>query len=248
MSADCVWITGGSSGIGAALARALATQGRRVVISARRAETLAETAAGQPLITPLALDVTDRAAVAAAVTQIEQEVGPIALAVLNAGTYWPTPAQHFDAAKVDALFAVNVGGTVNCLAALLPLLLARGSGHLAVVASVAGYRGLPAAAAYSGSKAAMIAITESLRLDLPAPAFKIQVINPGFVETPLTAKNDFPMPDIITAGQAAELIVAGLASDRFTISFPRRFALVMRLLRILPDSWYFPLVRKITSA
>jgi NADP-dependent 3-hydroxy acid dehydrogenase YdfG len=243
-----VWITGASSGIGAALAQALARQGRQVVISARRVEALLAVAVDFPGIVPVPLDVTDRSAVQQAVRTIERDIAPIGLAVLNAGTYWQTPAKLFDAASVMSLLEVNVGGTVACLEALLPGFLARRQGHLAVVASVAGYRGLPNAAGYSASKAALIAMTESIRLDLPGPAFKIQVINPGFVATPLTAKNDFPMPDIISTERAAALIMAGLASSRFSIDFPWRFALAMRLLRIMPDRIYFPLMRKITQS
>lgn len=242
--ASCVWVTGASSGIGAAFAVKLAKAGRKVVISARRADALAEIAAQSANISCVTLDITDHAAVRAAVVRIEAEFGPIGLAVLNAGTYWPTPAQSFDADNVLKMLDVNFNGTLYCLESLLPPMLARQSGHIAVVSSVAGYRGLPTAAGYAAGKAALIALCESLRLDLLSSHIKIQVINPGFVETPLTAKNDFPMPDIITADRAAELMVAGLASDNFTISFPRRFAFFMRLLRIMPDRLFFWLAAK----
>lgn len=241
----CVWITGASSGIGAALALRMAQSGRRTVISARRADALAVVAGQHANIVAVPLDVTDHAAVKAAVTRIETEIAPIDLAVLNAGTYWPTPAQNFDAASILSMLDVNFNGTLYCLEALLPLMIARRSGHLAVVSSVAGYRGLPGAAGYAAGKAALIALCESLRLDLLASQVKVQVINPGFVETPLTAKNEFPMPDIISAARAAQLMMEGMATDRFTISFPWRFALFMRLLRIMPDWLYFALAKNI---
>jgi len=240
----CVWITGASSGIGASLALRMAQSGRKTVISARRADALAAVAGQHTNIVAVPLDVTDHSAVKAAVARIETEIAPIELAVLNAGTYWPTPAQSFDAASILSMLDVNFNGTLYCLEALLPVMIGRRSGHLAVVSSVAGYRGLPGAAGYAAGKAALIALCESLRLDLLASQVKVQVINPGFVDTPLTAKNEFPMPDIISAERAAQLMMEGMATDRFTISFPPRFALAMRLLRIMPDWLYFALAKK----
>ena len=191
-----VWITGASSGIGRALALALAGQGRLVVASARdslKLAVLAEAARSLPgRIVPLALDVTDPAA-------IEAAHGPLAQAVFNAGTHIPMGAGDFKSATLRKLIAVNLMGAAHGLEAMLPGMLARRSGRIAVVSSVAGYRGLPSAAAYSASKAAVIAMCEALRPDCAALGVTLQVINPGFVETPLTAKNDFPMPMMISA-------------------------------------------------
>ena len=244
-----VWITGASSGIGRALALALAGQGRLVVASARdslKLAVLAEAARSLPgRIVPLALDVTDPAAVAAALAQIEAAHGPLAQAVFNAGTHIPMGAGDFKSATLRKLIAVNLMGAAHGLEAMLPGMLARRSGRIAVVSSVAGYRGLPSAAAYSASKAAVIAMCEALRPDCAAQGVTLQVINPGFVETPLTAKNDFPMPMMISAEKAADYIVAGLASDRFEIAFPRRFAFMMKLLRILPYGLFFALTKKL---
>jgi len=244
-----VWITGASTGIGRALALALAGQGRLVIASARDAlklTMLAETARGLPgRIIPLALDVTDPGVMPAALAQIEAEHGPLAQAVLNAGTHSPMGAADFKSATLRKLVAVNLMGAAHGLEAILPMMLARRSGRIAIVASVAGYRGLPSAAAYSASKAAVIAMCEALRPECAAHGVTLQVINPGFVETPLTAKNDFPMPMMISAEKAADYIVAGLASERFEIAFPRRFAFIMKLLRVLPYGLFFALTRRL---
>ncbi len=244
-----VWITGASSGIGRALALALARQGRLVIASARDGAALgvlANAARGLPgRVVPLALDVTDPGAVAAALAKIEAEHGPLAQAVLNAGTHIPMGAADFKSATLRKLIAVNLMGAAHGLEAMLPGMLARRGGRIAVVSSVAGYRGLPSAAAYSASKAAVIAMCEALRPDCAAKGVTLQVINPGFVETPLTAKNDFPMPMMISAEKAADYIVAGLASERFEIAFPRRFAFIMKLLRILPYGLFFAVTKKL---
>lgn len=239
-----VWITGGGSGIGAALARRLAADGDRVVVSGRRPAPLQQLVADYPgRIEALPLDVADRDAVRRAVDRL----GPLDMAVLAAGDHHPTPAGDFRADAVRHLVQVNLMGVVHCVEALLPAMLARRHGHLVLVASVAGYRGLPTAAGYSASKAAVIALAESLRLDLADSGVRVTLVNPGFVDTPLTQRNSFPMPDIISAEAAAAAMVKGLAGDAFEIAFPRRFACMMKLLRLLPDAVYFPLIRKVTG-
>lgn len=244
-----VWITGASSGIGRALALALARQGRLVIGSARShldLATLVEAARGLPgRIIALPLDVTDPGAMAPALAKIEAEHGPLGQAVLNAGSHIPMGAADFRADKLRKLIAVNLMGAAHGLEAILPGMLARGAGRIAVVASVAGYRGLPSAAAYSASKAAAIAMCEALRPECAAKGVTLQLINPGFVATPLTAKNDFAMPMMISAEAAADAILAGLASDRFEIAFPRRFALAMKVLRLLPYPLFFAVTRKL---
>jgi len=238
------WITGASTGIGRALALRLAGQGWRVAASARSAETLASLGAG---IRAYPLDVTDADASAATVDAIRRELGPIDLAVLNAGTHFPTPARGFDAAAVRGLIEVNLIGAANGLAAVLPAMIERGAGQVAVVASVAGYRGLPTASAYSASKAGLIALAEGLKFDLDPLGVKIQVINPGFVRTPLTDRNPFPMPFLMEVEDAVTRIVSGLAGNRFEIAFPRRFVWLLKGLRLLPDRLYFALLRRATG-
>jgi len=244
-----VWITGASSGIGAAVAHAMAAQGAHVAISARSAETLGKIVEGLPGGPHLALplDARDAVATKAAVERIIAEWGGIDLALLNAGTYQPMRGYELDLDAARELLDVNLMGTLACVAAAVTPMLASGKGQLAIVASVAGYRGLPKAAIYGASKAALINLAETLRLDLGPRGIKVQLINPGFVATPLTAQNDFKMPALITPEQAARAILAGLQSTRFEIHFPKRFTRFLKILRLLPYGIYFPIVRRITK-
>lgn len=243
------WITGASSGIGRQLARELAARGWTVAGTARREAELAALAAEAPgRIVAAPADVTDARAVAAAVQRAEAETGrPIALAVLNAGTYTPESAERFDLDAFIRQVQVNVIGTATALAAVMPAMIARRAGQVAIVSSVAGYRGLPRAIAYSASKAALIAMAESLRFDLDRAGVMVNVVNPGFVRTPLTDRNDFPMPFLLPVEEAAKRIADGLARGRFEVAFPRRFAAILKLLRSLPYALYFPLVARMTG-
>ena len=247
MQHQCVWITGASSGIGEALARRLARARCEVVASARSAEKLAALAsdAGGSIV-PWPLDITDHGAVQAVVARVEAERGPIDVAVLNAGTHRPVAAAEFTAAGLRTLVELNVMGMAACLEAVMPRMMARGRGRIAVMASVAGYRGLPTGAYYGASKAALINLTESLRFDLDRVGVTIQLIDPGFVRTPLTDRNDFPMPFLIDADLAADRIARGLRSSRFEIAFPRIFVALLKLLQVLPYRLYFPLVDRAT--
>jgi NAD(P)-dependent dehydrogenase (short-subunit alcohol dehydrogenase family) len=186
--------------------------------------------------------------VAATVVAITRDLGDIDLAVLNAGTHHPVAASAFKADAFKALLGVNLLGAAHCLEHLLQSMILRRSGHIAIVASIAGYRGLPTAAYYGPSKAALINLAEALRFDLAPLGVKLQLIDPGFVETPLTDKNDFAMPFLINADNAAERIMAGLERDSFEIHFPRRFTYLMKLVRLLPYRLYFPLAERITRS
>lgn len=244
-SADGVaWITGASTGIGRAVALKLAAAGWTVVATARGADKLDALAAEAPegRIRPMAGDVTDADAMAAIVRRIEAEVGPVALALLNAGTYVRTGARDLTVESVAATMTVNWNGTINALVPALAPMRKRRKGQIAIVASVAGYGGLPGAAPYSASKAALIKFAEGLKFDLDRFGIVIQVINPGFVETPLTDRNDFPMPFLMKVDEAAERIVKGLAGGRFEITFPKRFSFMLKFLNNLPYALYFPLV------
>jgi NAD(P)-dependent dehydrogenase (short-subunit alcohol dehydrogenase family) len=243
------WITGASTGIGRETARRLAAAGWTVAVTARGADGLATLAAEAPAgrIVPMPGDVTDPAAMAAIVGRIEAEIGPLALALLNAGTYKPLKAATMQVADFRDTFAVNVDGTINALVPAVAAMQGRGRGQVAIVSSVAGYGGLPGAAAYSASKAALIKMAESLKFDLDRLGILIQVINPGFVETPLTAKNDFPMPFLMPVDAAADRILRGLSAGRFEIVFPRRFAAILKLLNALPYGLYFRLVARSTG-
>jgi short-subunit dehydrogenase len=244
-----VWITGASSGIGRAVALRYAANGAQVAASARSAAALAQLAAEPAAggrIRAYPVDVTARAAMVATVARIDAELGPIDLAILNAGTHEPVDGRRFDAAVFDRLIAVNLGGAINGLHAVLPGMVARRAGHVALVASVAGYGGLPTAAAYGATKAALINLAEALKLELDAVGVRLSLVNPGFVRTPLTDRNEFPMPALMEVDAAARALIRGLARGGFEVTFPRRFTLAMKLLRLLPYRLYFPLVARIT--
>ena len=240
------WITGAGKGIGRSLALRLAADGWRVAVSARtEADLLSLAAEGQGLdgaIFPYALDVTDEAEVAHVLDAIEDGLGPLDLAVLNAGTHIPVAAEELSSEPFRKLMEVNFFGVVYGLAAVLPRMIRRGGGQVAVVASVSGYRGLPTAAAYGATKAALINMCEALKPELDRSGVRLSLINPGFVQTPLTDRNDFPMPFLISAEKAADRIVRGLERGAFEITFPRRFSFLLKLARCLPYGLYFRLV------
>jgi NADP-dependent 3-hydroxy acid dehydrogenase YdfG len=242
----CAWVTGASSGIGRAVALELARRGFTVAASARRIEVLEELAlAAQGLpgrIVAHPVDVTDAQAMADVVRTIQLAHGPIALAFLNAGVAPYTRATGLDFAAFEQAFRVNVMGVVHGLGPLIEAMGAHGRGQIGVNASIAGYRGLPRAAAYGSSKAAAIHLCEALRFDCDQIGINLQLVNPGFIETPLTAKNDFPMPFLMAMDEAGRRICDGFARGGFEVIFPRRLALILKLMRILPYAIYFPLV------
>jgi NADP-dependent 3-hydroxy acid dehydrogenase YdfG len=243
-----VWLTGASSGIGEALVGPLVAAGARLAISARREAALqalaAQHPAGRVLVVPL--DVTDRDAVHAAARTIEAAWGGIDLAVFNAGTHIPVSGVAPQASDFETLMRVNYLSVIYGVEAVVPGMLARGRGHVAAVASVAGYRALPTAAAYGASKAACIHAMEALRFDLAPRGVDVTVINPGFVRTPLTDRNEFAMPMRIEADEAARLIVRGLRARTKEIHFPAAFSWLMKTLRVLPYPVYERLVARTT--
>lgn len=242
------WITGASSGIGRALALRLARDGWRVVGTARGEDALREVAAESGgRIVPMAGDISDAAGIAAVVRRIEAEVGPIALAVLNAGVYQPLKGDDFDLDLFRRTIEINTIGTANALSAVLAVMKPRRRGQIAVVSSVAGYSGLPAAGAYGASKAALINMAEALKFDTDRMGIHLQLVSPGFVETPLTAKNAFEMPFLVPIDRAVERMVKGLASRRFEIAFPTPFVLILKALRLLPYRLYFAVVGRNTG-
>lgn len=245
-----VWLVGASSGIGAALAGQLLARGARVALSARSAQPLAAVAAGAParrsLVVPL--DVADPASVAAAHARVLERWGGIDLTIWVAGTYAPMRAARFDLDAAQRTVRVNLEGVLNGLAVLLPELRRERAGGIAIVSSVAGYRGLPKSLVYGPTKAALNNLAESLYLDLNPLGVGVYLINPGFVRTPLTERNDFRMPALIDPHQAASGILRGLAAGRFEIHFPGRFTYAMKALQLLPHRLYFALVRRITRS
>jgi len=241
-----VWVVGGSTGIGLATARALAGQGAQVMVSARGAEALLALAREHAGLQAWPLDVTDAAAVRACATEILAQ-GPLDLVIYCAGHYRAMRATAFDLAEAQRHLDVNYRGALHVLAAVLPALLERGEGHISLVSSVAAYRGLPQSLAYGPTKAALTNLAENLYLDLRPQGVGVSVVHPGFVQTPLTAQNEFQMPALITPEQAAQAMLAGWARGAFDIHYPKRFTRWMKLLRLLPHRLYFPLVRRFTG-
>jgi len=241
-----VWLVGASSGIGLACAKALHAQGAKVCVSARQEALLQAFVSEHPGSMALALDVTDAQAVQAAARFVENHQG-LDVVMYCAGVYHPLRATDYNLAVMEQHMAVNYHGALYVLDAVLPALLAQGHGHLSLVSSVAGYRGLPQSLAYGPSKAALTHLGEALYLDLQDSGIGVSVINPGFVETPLTAQNQFTMPALITPAVAAQYILQGWRDGLFEIHFPKRFTLWLQLLRVLPYRWYFSLVRRATG-
>jgi short-subunit dehydrogenase len=236
---DVIWITGASTGIGRELAISFARDGYKVAVSARGADKLRQLETEFSNIKAFPLDVADASATSATVERIEREFGKIGLAFLNAGIWHPMTASNYDLEKVTASINVNYTGTTNALAPVMRIMIARGRGHIALVSSVAGYRGLPNGAAYAPSKAALISLAECLYADLKLKGVAMTVINPGFVATPMTAVNTFPMPFIVSVDEAVKSIRTGLDRGKFEIVFPGRMALLMKTLRIMPYWLYF---------
>ncbi len=241
-----VWLVGASSGIGEATAHALHARGALVVVSARNAAALDDFARSHVGAIALPLDVTDPAAVRTAAQSLLAS-GPLDLVMYCAGYYKAMRATRLDLADMLKHQQVNYVGALYLLDAVLPALLQRGSGHISLTGSVAGYRGLPNSLAYGPTKAALINVAETLYLDLQESGVGVSIVNPGFVETPLTAQNSFSMPALLTPAQAAAEILAGWARGEFEIHFPRRFTRWMKTLRVLPYGLYFPAIRKFTG-
>ena len=246
-AAGIAFITGASSGIGRGVALELARRGYKVAATARRAGELeklaAETVRLKGSIISCPGDVTDRAGMAMLIAAIEAAHGPIALAFLNVGTYTPDGPGEFGGDGFRATFDINVGGTINCMGPLLAAMRKRSRGQIAVNASVAGYGPLPRASAYGASKAALINMAGSLKFFTDAEGITVQVVNPGFVRTPLTARNDFPMPFLVELDDAARRICDGFERAGFEITFPKRLSWILKMLNLLPWRLYFALVK-----
>jgi len=245
-----VWLVGASSGIGRAVASLLHARGAQVCVSARQQALLDAFVREHPGSQALALDVTDAQAVASAAQRLLAG-GPLDLVCYCAGHYRPMSAHALDLPELLQHQRVNVTGALQVLAAVVPALLqSAGAGrtpHLSLVASVAGWRGLPQSLAYGPTKAALINLAETLYLDLRDAGIGVSLINPGFVETPLTQQNAFTMPALITPEQAAIEILRGWARGRFDIHFPKRFTRWLKLLRLLPYRLYFAAVSRFTG-
>lgn len=239
-----LWLTGASSGIGAAVAREAVARGAEVYGTARGRQALEELAADLDGFQAVPGDVTDEPAMRAIAEQVRQERGAIDIALFSAGVWKPVRLHDFSPEAFRASLDVNVMGTVHGIAAVLPAMRQRGRGVIAGVASVAGYRGLPNAAAYGATKAALINLLESLRIDAAKDGLKVVTVNPGFVDTPMTEVNRFPMPFLIDQARAARIICDGLERGRNEIVFPLPMAVATKAMRLLPVSVHAALFRR----
>jgi short-subunit dehydrogenase len=243
-----ILITGASSGIGEALAVEMASRGLAVGLIARREPQLTELcerieSQGGTAAWATA-DVTDLNGLVAAIQSIETKLGPTSILVANAGISGRSPASDPDLARIQKVMDVNFNGAIHATKAVLPHMLSQKSGHLVVISSVAGFRGLPKSSAYSSSKAAISTYWESLRVEVQPHGIAATTINPGYIKTPLTDKNQHPMPFIISAEKAAKIMANGILARRKVITFPWRMRWVMRLMRFLPVWLYDRLMRQ----
>ncbi|WP_235815724.1 SDR family NAD(P)-dependent oxidoreductase [Cypionkella psychrotolerans] len=237
------WLVGASEGLGLALAQALAAEGAKVILSARDPARLAEACGKVPRASAVVVDVADAVSISAAVAQ----VGVLDGVVFLAGVYWPMTAHGVDAAQLEAMCDVNFTGCARVVGAVLPAMVARGAGHLVITGSLSGFRGLPGALGYAASKAGVMALAESLYADLRGSGVKVQLGNPGFIRTRLTAKNEFSMPFLMEPEQAAAEMLALMKSRWFKASFPTVFSLLFRGSQFLPDWLYYRVFASIKS-
>ena len=241
-----VWLVGASSGIGRATAHALHAAGAIVTVSARGQSALDAFAAEHPGARVLAVDAADAASVESAARTV-LAAGPLDMVFYCAGYYKEMRATQFDLEQMLKHNQINYVGALYVLAAVLPHFLQRRAGHVSLVSSVAGYRGLPQGLAYGPTKAALINLAETMHVDLKDSNISVSLICPGFVETPLTAQNKFAMPGLIKPEKAAEEILRGWGKGEFEIHFPKRFTFFMKALALLPPALYFPVIRKFTG-
>ncbi|MER8420014.1 SDR family oxidoreductase [Mesorhizobium sp. M0166] len=232
------WITGGSSGIGRSLTKDLAARGYVVAVTApddHPIDTLiVETAQMAGRVAAYPCDVTDEKRMAKTVAAIEKDLGPIVLAVFNAGSYIATPGEDLVAHNFRRSFEVNYFGIINGLVPVIERMRVRSRGHVVLIGSVTAYFGWPTTAAYGGTKAAVNILAESLKYDFDKMNVRIQVINPGFVDTRLTEKNFLPMPGLMPVNLASRRIAQGIEYGGFEVTFPRRLSWTLKLLRMLP--------------
>jgi NAD(P)-dependent dehydrogenase (short-subunit alcohol dehydrogenase family) len=241
-----VWLVGASSGIGLACAQALRAAGAHVVVSARHPQGVSDWAAQDTGVQWHALDVCDPLQVQSTAQAVLAQ-GPLDMVIYAAGHYQAQRASAMDLQAMLQHNKVNYEGALHVVHAVLPSMLGRQSGHISLLSSVAGWRGLPNGLAYGPTKAALTHLAETLYLDLQDQGIGVSVVNPGFVATPLTAQNQFAMPALISAEQAAQEMLRGWAQGQFDIHFPKRFTLWLKWMRLLPYRLYFPLVRKFTG-
>ncbi len=242
-----IWITGASSGIGKSVAEKFANEGWKVAVSARRKELLDELAKN-PNIVSFPLDVTNRNQINEVFKNILDNFGELDICLFSSGTYEPKDEQNIDPDKIKNVINVNFIGVIDCVKSVERYFKDKKSGHISIVSSIAGYRGLPNSSGYGPSKAALTNFSESIYFDFKKFGVRVSVVSPGFIKTPLTDKNEFPMPFLKTPEYAAEKIFNGLVkSSAFEIHFPKGLTLTLKFLRILPYRLYLFLVEKLVK-
>jgi len=243
-----IWITGASSGIGKALALKFAQEGWQVAASARRESLLNEISELNKNISSFPLDVTDKERCKKVFEEIKNKYQNIDICFFSTGTWDPKKEKDIDTEQIENVMKVNFFGTLNCIKAVEKYFKNKKSGHISIVSSIAGYRGLPNSTGYGASKAALSNLTESLYFDFGRHNVRISLISPGFIKTPMTDKNEFKMPFLKTPEFAADKIYNGLVnSSSFEIDFPKELTLILKLLKILPNRLYLYLIRKLTK-
>ena len=248
MSKKTIWITGGSTGIGKALAIKFAAMGWNVAISARRAELLNELSNSYENISGFPLDVTDKEKCKEVFNEIKNKFENIDICFFSTGTWDPKKEKEIDVEQMEDVFKVNFFGTVNCIKAVEQYFRDKKKGIITIVSSIAGYRGLPNSTGYGPSKSALNNLAESLYFDFKRYNVRVCLVSPGFIKTPMTDKNDFKMPFLKTPEYAADQIYEGLVNKNiFEIHFPKSLTITLKLLSFLPSKIYFGLVRKLTK-
>ena len=245
MNNKVIWITGGSSGIGKALAYKFANEGWQVALSARREELLNEISKSNNNIHSFPLDVLDVEKCKEVFNKIVSKFENIDIVVFSTGIHDPNSEKKLNLENIRKIMETNFFGTMNSINSVYNYFKEKKSGHISIVSSVAGYRGLPIAGAYCASKSALISYAESLYFDMKRFNVRVTVINPGFIKTPMTDQNPFPMPMIESAEFAAEEMFKGLTkSNSFEIHFPKKFTFIMKILKIMPNWLYLKLIKK----
>ena len=243
-----IWITGASSGIGKALAIRLAQKGWQVAVSARRENLLNKISELNKNISPFPLDVTDKEKCKEVFEEIKNKYQNLDICFFSTGTWDPKKEKNIDIEQMESVMKINFFGTLNCIKTVENYFKDKKSGHISIVSSVAGYRGLPNSTGYGASKAALINLAESLYFDFGRHNVRISLVSPGFIKTPMTDKNEFKMPFLKTPEFAADKIYNGLVNgSSFEIDFPKELTLILKLLKILPNRLYLYLIKKLTK-
>jgi short-subunit dehydrogenase len=248
MNKKTIWITGGSTGIGKALAIKFANKGWNVAVSARREELLNELSDQYENISAFPLDVTDKQKCAEVFDQIKKKYEDIDICFFSTGTWNPKKEKEIDVEQIEEVFKINFFGTVNTIKAVEQYFRDRKKGTITIVSSIAGYRGLPNSTGYGPSKSALNNLAESLYFDFKRFGVRVCLVSPGFIKTPMTDKNDFKMPFIKTTDYAANKIYDGLINKNvFEIHFPKSLTIILKILSFLPSKLYFSLVGQMTK-